>query len=114
MSIIYASKELNYQIHYLNRILESLINGIQLFFFNVEYTDNFERLAITCNIYSILFTIEVLLSFSFTVISVISLFRKGINMKIFNLIYKILYWILYSLILFFTLFILIRYIVDKL
>lgn len=74
--IIYVVEELNYNINHLYNVLKSLIYGVQLFLFNVNYTDNFERLATTYDIYSIVITIEALLSLSFTIICIISLFKK--------------------------------------
>ena len=74
--IIYVVEELNYNINHLYNVLKSLIYGVQLFLFNVNYTDSFTRLATTYDIYSIVLTIEALLSLSFTIICIISLFRK--------------------------------------
>ena len=74
--IIYVVEELNYNINHLYNVLKSLIYGVQLFLFNVNYTDSFTRLATTYDIYSIVITIEALLSLSFTIICIISLFRK--------------------------------------
>ena len=75
--IIYVVEELNNNINYLYNVLKSLIYGIQLFLFNVNYTDSFIRLATTYDIYSIVLTIEALLSLSFTIICGVSLFRKA-------------------------------------
>ena len=75
--IIYIVEELNNKINYLYNVLKSLIYGIQLFLFNVNYTDSFTRLATTYDIYSIVLTIEALLSLSFTIICGISLIRKA-------------------------------------
>lgn len=74
--IIYVVEELNYNINHLYNVLKSLIYGVQLFLFNVNYTDSFTRLATTYDIYSIVLTIEALLSLSFTIICIISLFKK--------------------------------------
>ena len=74
--IIYVVEELNYNINHLYNVLKSLIYGVQLFLFNVNYTDSFTRLATTYDIYSIVLTIEALLSLSFTIICIISLFRN--------------------------------------
>ena len=74
--IIYVVEELNYNINHLYNVLKSLIYGVQLFLFNVNYTSHFERLATTYDIYSIVLTIEALLSLSFTIICIISLFKK--------------------------------------
>lgn len=74
--IIYVVEELNNKINHLYNVLKSLIYGVQLFLFNVNYTDSFTRLATTYDIYSIVLTIEALLSLSFTIICIISLFKK--------------------------------------
>lgn len=75
--IIYVLEELNNKINHLYNVLKSLIYGVQLFLFNVNYTDSFTRLATTYDIYSIVLTIEALLSLSFTIICIISLFKKA-------------------------------------
>ena len=75
--IIYVVEELNNKINHLYNVLKSLIYGVQLFLFNVNYTDSFTRLATTYDIYSIVLTIEALLSLSFTIICIISLFKKA-------------------------------------
>ena len=74
--IIYVVEELNNKINHLYNVLKSLIYGVQLFLFNVNNTDSFTRLATTYDIYSIVLTIEALLSLSFTIICIISLFKK--------------------------------------
>ena len=74
--IIYVVEELNNKINHLYNVLKSLIYGVQLFLFNVNYTDSFTRLATTYDIYSIVLTIEALLILSFTIICIISLFKK--------------------------------------
>ena len=75
--VIYVVEELNNKINHLYNVLKSLIYGVQLFLFNVNYTDSFTRLATTYDIYSIVLTIEALLSLSFTIICIISLFKKA-------------------------------------
>ena len=76
--VIYVMLEKNYEINILLQVIKTIIFSIQLFLFNVNFTEYFESLAGVYNIYSMVFTMEILLSLLVTVTTAINLLKDTV------------------------------------
>ena len=76
--VIYVMLEKNYDLNILLQFIKTIIFSIQLFLFNVNFTEYFERLAGVYNIYSMVFTMEILLSLLVTVTTAINLLKDTV------------------------------------
>ena len=70
--------EKSYDLNILLQVIKTVIFSIQLFLFNVNFTEYFERLAGVYNIYSMVFTMEILLSLLVTVTTAINLLKDTV------------------------------------
>ena len=76
--VTYVMLEKNYELNILLQVIKNIIFSIQLFLFNVNFTEYFERLAGVYNIYSMVFTMEILLSLLVTVTTAINLLKDTV------------------------------------
>ena len=76
--VIYVVLEHNFNLNILLQVIKTIIFSIQLFLFNVNFTEYFERLADVYNIYSMVFTLEILLSLLVTVTTAINLLKDTV------------------------------------
>ena len=76
--VIYVMLEKRYDLNILLQVIKTIIFSIQLFLFNVNFTEYFERLAGVYNIYSMVFTMEILLSLLVTVTTAINLLKDTV------------------------------------